>query len=220
MGIELVSFDADGTIVDNGYVNSFWFQELPELYARKNGVEFDEARNTLISYYDEIGDEDIRWYEPKYWFERFDLEESPREVIERIQVPENVRLYEDALDVTKKLGENYKLIVTSNAPRIFLDYALERVQGRFAKIYSCVSDFGEVKKDAGVYRKVLKEMGVAPERAIHVGDHWKFDFKVPRAIGMGTFYIERNGDPPRREEGVLTDLRDMESNIAEMEDAS
>ena len=112
------------------------------------------------------------------------------------------------------------MIVTSNAPRIFLDYALERIEGRFAKIYSCVSDFGEVKKDASVYRKVLKEMDVAPERAIHVGDHWRFDFQVPRKIGMGTFYIERDGDPPSQEEGVLRDLRDMERNITEMENGS
>lgn len=220
MGIELISFDADGTIVDNGYVNSFWFEELPKLYARKNDMEFDEARETLISYYGEIGDEDIRWYRPEYWFERFDLDETPRQVIERIQVPENVRLYEDALEVTEKLGKDYNLIVTSNAPRIFLDYALKEIEGRFARIYSCVSDFGEVKKDDGVYKKVLEEMDVAPERAIHVGDHWKFDFQVPRALGMGAFYIERNGSPPREEEGVLTDLRDMERNITKMEDGS
>lgn len=213
MKIKLVSFDADGTIVDSEYVNSFWFRELPKLYAENNGIEFTEARETLISYYDEIGDEDIRWYKPEYWFKRFDLEEDPGDVIERIQTPENVRLYEDALEVTEQLSDDYRLIVTSNAPRTFLDYGLNRIKSRFSSVYSCVSDFGEVKKNAEVYRKVLDREAVDPSRAVHVGDHWKFDYQVPRELGMSTFYIERNGKKNPREDGVLTDLRELKARI-------
>ncbi|MBS3792638.1 MAG: HAD family hydrolase [Candidatus Bipolaricaulota bacterium] len=218
MKIKLVSFDADGTLVENDYVNSFWFGELPKLYAEKKGIEFEEAREALKSYYDEIGDEDIRWYKPKYWFERFDLEKDPEEVIGEIQVPENVRLFEDALDATKKLRENYRLIVTSNAPRIFLDYALKQIENRFYRIFSCVSDFGEVKKNAGVYRRVLNRVGTSPEESVHVGDHWKFDYQIPRRLGMRTFYIEREGDVDQREDGVLGDLRDLEGRISEIEE--
>ncbi|MBS3736919.1 HAD family hydrolase, partial [Candidatus Bipolaricaulota bacterium] len=172
----------------------------------------------LKSYYDEIGDEDIRWYKPEYWFERFDLEKDPEEVIGEIQVPENVRLFEDALDATKKLRENYRLIVTSNAPRIFLDYALKQIENRFYRIFSCVSDFGEVKKNAGVYRRVLNRVGTSPEESVHVGDHWKFDYQIPRRLGMRTFYIEREGDVDQREDGVLGDLRDLEGRISEIEE--
>ncbi|MCF7890350.1 HAD family hydrolase [Candidatus Bipolaricaulota bacterium] len=217
MKLKLVSFDADGTIVDNDYVNSFWFRELPRLYAEKTGIEFTEAREVLTSHYDEIGDEDIRWYKPEYWFERFGLEKNPEEVIERIQVPENVRLYEDALEVTESLRGEYRLIVTSNAPRIFLDYALNQIEKRFYGIYSCVSDFGEVKKGPNVYRKVLSRVGISPERSVHVGDHWKFDYQIPRKLGMRTFYIERNGGVVPKEDGVLGDLRDLEGRIKEME---
>lgn len=218
MKIKLVSFDADGTLVENDYVNSFWFRELPKLYAEKKGIEFAEAREALKSYYDEIGDEDIRWYRPEYWFERFDLEKAPEEVIERIQVPENVRLFEDALDVTEMLSKNYKLIVTSNAPRIFLDYALKQIESRFYRIFSCVSDFQEVKKSTSVYRKVLNQVGTSPEGSVHVGDHWKFDYQIPRRLGMRAFYIERGGDVVTREDGVLRDLRDLEERIREIDE--
>lgn len=213
MKINLVSFDADGTLVDNDYVNRFWFRELPKLYAEKNEISFNEAREVLTSYYDEIGDEDIRWYKPGYWFERFDLEESPEDVIERIQKPENVSLYDDALEVTEKLGEKYRLIVTSNAPRIFLDYALKGIENRFRGIYSCVSDFGEVKKSPKVYREVLDRVGERPERTVHVGDHWKFDYQIPRELGIKTFYIERDEDLVLKKDGVLTDLRELEERI-------
>lgn len=213
MKIKLVSFDADGTLVNNDYVNSFWFQELPKLYGEKKGIGFEEARETLVKYYDEIGDEDIRWYKPEYWFERFDLDEEPDDVIERIQTPENVRFYEDALEITEKLKDEYRLIVTSNAPRTFLNYGLKQIEDRFAGIYSCVSDFGEVKKSAEVYRKVLDREEVSPDRSVHVGDHWKFDYQVPRELGMSTFFIARNGGERPVEDGVLTDLRELASRI-------
>jgi len=70
---EVVSFDADGTIVDNEFVNEFWFEEIPRLYASKENIDFDRARDILKSQYDSVGDEDLRWYQPDYWFEKFNL---------------------------------------------------------------------------------------------------------------------------------------------------
>ncbi len=213
MRINVVSFDADGTIVKNSYVELFWFRELPRLYADKKGVAFSAAQKTLSSLYDEMGDEDIRWYSPEYWFERFELEKEPEEVIEKIQVPENVELYRDAVEVVDELCHDYKLIITSNSPRIFLDYALRELEDRFHKIYSCVTDFGEVKKRPGVYRKVASRVGVKAEEMVHVGDHWRFDYRAPRELGVQSFYIDRDGSRTEEGDHVLTDLREMTGSI-------
>ena len=213
MYIEVVSFDADRTIVSKGYVNRYWFGELPRLYGAKKGIDLEEAREQLTGYYNEIGDEDIRWYEPRYWFDRFDLDRDPADVIEKIQTPENLELYQDAIDSIDELEGNFKLIVTSNAPRIFLDYALKDIESRFFGIYSCVSDFGEVKKHQGVYRRVLDLVETAPENVVHVGDHWKFDYLVPRQLGIQTFFIDRDGKRRGEGDGVVTDLRDMVGRI-------
>ncbi len=209
----MISFDADGTIVKDSYVDKFWFQELPELYASKEGIDFPEARETLTAYYDEIGDEDIRWYQPDYWFDRLGLDEDPGEVIERIQIPENVDLYRDALDIIDELYGDYGLIVTSNAPRVFLEYALREIEDRFLKIYSCVTDFGEVKKHSGVYEEVANRVEVKTERMVHVGDHWRFDYQVPRELGITTFYIDRDGARSDEDENVLTDLREIRGSL-------
>ncbi len=210
MKTKVISFDADGTVVNSNYVNKFWFQELPKEYAKKKEIEFEEARDDLVELYDEIGDEDIRWYRPEYWFERFDLEPEPGEVIERIREPENVEFYPDALEVIDKFKDDYSLIVTSNSPRVFLDYALNEIGDSFEAVYSCVSDFGEVKKDESVYRRVTELLDVRGEEMIHVGDHWRFDYEAPRRIGIETFYIER-GDIDGREDGdgVIEDMREM-----------
>lgn len=214
MKTKVVSFDADGTIVTSGYVDAFWFDELPGIYAEENGLEFEEARERVIGQYDEVGDEDIRWYQPDYWFERLGLSPEPGEVIERVKTPENVDLYEDAVETIEELEGDYRLIVTSNAPRVFLDYALERVRESFQKVISCVSDFGEVKKDERVYRRVTELMDVKPREMVHVGDHWRFDYQVPREIGVETFYIDRNGKKdPSSDDRVLRDMREMVPRI-------
>ncbi|MBS3765150.1 HAD family hydrolase [Candidatus Bipolaricaulota bacterium] len=210
METQVVSFDADGTIVSSGYVNQFWFRELPEIYADENGVEIKEAREALVELYDEVGDEDIRWYLPEYWFDRLSLDPEPEEIIERIKVPENVDLYTDAVQAINELEVDYRLVVTSNAPRVFLDYALERVRDSFDEVYSCVSDFGEVKKDESVYRRVAGLIGVEGKEMAHVGDHWKFDYEVPRKIGIDSFYIDRNGEREYDSNSrILEDMRDM-----------
>ena len=209
--IEIVSFDADDTLVKRKLVNKFWFEEIPKRYAEKHGVKFEEALRTARRSYDEIGDEDLRWYKPSYWFDRFDLDEDPKRVVERIQKPENLRLYEDALDLTANLEGKYILVVTSNSPRIFLDYALRRIEDRFHGIYSCVSDFGEVKKHVGVYQKVLNRVGVSPDCSVHIGDHREFDYRIPKRLGMTAFYIERSGGEIAKEDGIITDLREVEN---------
>jgi len=210
MKTKVISFDADGTVVNSNYVNKFWFQELPKAYAEKKEIEFEEAREELVELYDEIGDEDIRWYRPEYWFDRFDLEPEPQEVIERIREPENVEFYPDALEVIDKFKDDYVLIVTSNSPRTFLDYALKELGESFDAVYSCVSDFGEVKKDESVYRRVTELLDVRGEEIVHVGDHWRFDYKAPRKIGIETFYINRDGkDGKEDEDGVIEDMREM-----------
>lgn len=214
--IEVVSFDADGTIVKSSYVHSFWFQALPKLYSEKKGVGFEKAKEVLTDLYDKLGDEDIRWYQPEYWFERFDLDRDPGDVIEDIQVPENVKLYEDAVEVINELNGHYHLIVTSNSPRVFLDYALKKVKGDFHKVYSCVSDFGEVKKDETVYRRVTDQLGIKGEEMVHIGDHWKFDYEVPRKIGINTFYIDREGERDQdSDKGILRDMRKVIGKIKE-----
>ncbi|MFP3953845.1 MAG: HAD family hydrolase [Candidatus Acetothermia bacterium] len=210
MRTEIISFDADGTVVNNDFVNEFWFKKLPELYANKEGIGTGEAREILTSHYDRIGDEDLRWYQPRYWFDRFDLPGTAEEVITQIKENHDLRLYDDAVEVIEGLSGEYRLIVVSNSPREFLDFSLKRVSDRFERIFSCVSDFGEVKKHRGVYEKVADLLSAQPGMFLHVGDHWKFDYQVPREIGMKTAFIDRgHGEVEDRDDGVITDLREI-----------
>jgi hypothetical protein len=42
--IKVVSFDADGTLVTPDFSQAVWYEGVPSLYARKNGISFQEAK--------------------------------------------------------------------------------------------------------------------------------------------------------------------------------
>ncbi|HID42293.1 MAG TPA: HAD family hydrolase [Archaeoglobaceae archaeon] len=201
--MKVISFDVDGTLIDLGFVNTFWDVEVPRLYAKKYGLKFDEAFKIVRSAYDELGDEDLRWYKPEYWFKRFSLDESPEEVIERIK--HKVKVFPDALETIEYLHKDNELIVVSNAPRKFLDLGIKDIRHYFSRIYSCTSDFGTVRKKPEVYIRICEELKVNPKNVVHVGDHYKFDYEVPRSIGIKAFFIDRiNG-----RDGALRSLTEL-----------
>ena len=77
----VVSFDLDGTITDLSFVNSVWLEGMPRLYALKNGLAFEDAKNSVMSEYAKVGRERLEWYDMSYWIAKLGLDVSPREVL-------------------------------------------------------------------------------------------------------------------------------------------
>lgn len=200
---KIVSLDVDGTLVDQKFADTFWHQKMPQLYAQKYNVNFEEALQLLRKYYTEIGDEDIRWYLPRYWFDRFDLEQNPQDILQGMK--EEVEVYDDVREVLRKLKGEYKLIVVSNASRIFLEVELEGLKTYFSRIYSCVSDFQQVKKTPEVYQRVCNNEETKPSQLLHVGDDPKFDVEIPKKIGIRAYLIDRSGNNKE----ALNNLREL-----------
>lgn len=203
--MNIISFDADGTLIDLDFVNAFWDREVPRLYSKRHGMDFDEACSYVRGCYDALGDEDLRWYQPDYWFKRFDLDEDPETVIDRIK--HKVKVFPDARDVLESLYGNYDLVVVSNAPWRFLNLGLKEIKHYFSAVYSCTSDLGMVRKKPEVYLQVCERLGVKPEHLVHVGDHYKFDFEVPRQVGIRAYHVDRNNNGDRNDS--LNDLREL-----------
>lgn len=203
--VNIISFDADGTLIDLDFVNAFWDREVPRLYSEKYGIDFDEACKYVRSCYDALGDEDLRWYQPDYWFKRFDLDENPKEVIDRIR--HRVKVFPDAKALLQGLYGKYDLVVVSNAPWRFLNLGLQEIKDYFSAVYSCTSDLGMVRKKPEVYIQICEQLGTSPERLVHVGDHYKFDFEVPRKVGIKAYHVDRTNNGNAN--GSLNDLREL-----------
>lgn len=212
MMIKIVSFDADGTLVDSRFMNLFWNQGIPELYAKKHGLGFEEAKREVEEMYMNVGERDIRWYLPEYWFNLLGLEERFEDVLRSFE--KELRIYPEARDVLENLKDDFTLIVISNAPREILDFELQRVGDYFEHSFSSTSDYRQVRKTADVYREILGELGVRGDEIVHVGDHWDFDYLAPREAGIRTYYLDRFGR--KNGDDVVGDLRQFMEKITRL----
>jgi putative hydrolase of the HAD superfamily len=187
--IKIVSFDVEGTMVTTDFSYSIWFEMIPQRYADRWGLSFEQATQKIKHEYDSLGDQHIDWYDVQYWFTRFDLGKAD---IAMEQLQPRVKYYPETKDVLKKLDGKYKLSVASGSPRPFLKHLLRDTAHHFSSIFSSTTDFRQVKT-AGFYKNMCRQLGVKPEQVVHVGDHLQFDCLEPASIGMRAYYLDREG---------------------------
>jgi putative hydrolase of the HAD superfamily len=209
--VKVISLDMDGTLIDAEFTDWVWKHGVPSLYAAKEGVSFEAARLTVEGEYDKVGDEAIEWYDIKYWLDFFQLSEDWRNLLGRYV--DKIRVYPDADLLLKRLGEKFPLVLTSNAGREFIEVELGAtgLGVYFEHVFSATSDFAKVKKTAGIYREICRILGVHPHEVVHVGDHYEFDYRVPRSLGIQAFYLDRSGH--REGDAILRDLGDLEEKL-------
>ncbi len=208
---KIVSFDMDGTLVDPEFTDWVWLHGIPTLYAQKKGISFDEAKAFIVEEYQKIGEEAIEWYDIKYWFRVFQLDETWETLMKRYT--HKINAYEDGRHLLERLKEKYPLVLTSNAGREFIDIemAVTGLGRYFHRIFSATSDFQAVKKTTEFYQQVCDILKTDPSEIVHVGDHYEFDYLVPRALGIQAYYLDRSGK--KNGDSVLSDLRDLERKL-------
>jgi putative hydrolase of the HAD superfamily len=209
--LKIISFDMDGTLVDPEFTDWVWGHGIPTLYAEKEGLPFDEAKAFVVKEYLKVGEGAIEWYDIKYWLHLFRLEVSWKNLMERYT--DKINVYPDVNPILERLKDKFLLVITSNAGREFINIEMEATGlGRyFNRIFSATSDFGEVKKTIDFYRRICRILGANPQEIVHIGDHYEFDYLVPRTLGIQAFYLDRSGE--QRGDFVLSTLKGFEKRL-------
>jgi len=198
--VKVFSFDVDGTLVSMRFADCVWLQGIPEAYAAKEGVSFEQAFDFVKSEYDKIGDNRIEWYKMDYWLQKFGLSTTREELFRKYEC--EIEIYTEVERVLKVLkAEGFELVVSSNAASEFVDFQIHTIKKFFSRIFSATSDFGEVKKSNGFYARMCKILDVKPQEVVHTGDHWVFDFVNPRKIGMNAYFLDRKRSRNRKAKG-------------------
>lgn len=208
--LKIVSFDVVGTLLDSNFENYFWDTVIPRLYAEKRGIDFKKAKDYIQREYDQIGNKDIRWYHPSYWFERFDLDEDALSVLR--SHTNKVSYYPETHSVLKKLSQKYDLIVVSGSTREIIEIMIEKVRHYFNYIFSPISDRNEVKKTPQLFEMICKVLNTGPDRIAHVGDDWYSDFISPSQLGIKSFYLDRAGKKGGKY--VIRDLNELNNRLS------
>jgi len=203
--IEVISFDAEGTVVTPDFSQAIWHEAIPAIYAQKKGFDLDQAKKCIYEEYNKIGDQRLEWYDIEYWFSCLDLG-SPEPVIQSCLG--KIAYYPEVTKVLSSLAGEYKLIVASGTPLELLHCLLRDIKPYFARIFSSVSHYRQLKSP-DFYLKVCEEMGVEPSQIIHVGDNWQFDFLNARQAGMNALYLDRSGRNHQESLGDLTELKHL-----------
>lgn len=206
-GIKVISFDLDGTLVAPEFSEWVWGVGIPQLFAEKKGIPFDEAKEIVEGEYRKVGDGSLEWYDIKYWFNFFQLDGNWKPLLNRFS--QRIATYPEVLKVLKDLSSHYRLIIISNAAREFIDIEVEvaELRGYFSRIFSATSDFGQVKKTAEFYGRICQILLIDSQEMVHVGDHWEFDYLVPKGLGIQALHIDRAGN--RRGDDVIRNLEEV-----------
>ncbi len=210
--LTLISFDVGGTLVDHSFMDSVWNTGIPRLYAEKRGIAFREAKDRVIQEYNRMGRDDIRWYILQYWFDRFDLNGSPTELLESFR--HEVVVYPEVSSVLESLGSLFELVVFSNAPVDILSYEIEGLRPHFKRVFSSTTDFGYFRKTAEMYARICEVLALEPGQVLHVGDNEQDDFIAPRKAGMQAFYLDRSGG--NTEAPTLTNLNELKELLVDV----
>ena len=206
-GIKVISFDLDGTLVDPEFSEWVWGVGIPQLFAEKRGISFDEAKEIVKKEYRKVGDGSLQWYDIKHWFNLFQLNGHWKPLLNRFS--HKIKTYPEVSKVLQDLSPDYRLIIISNAAREFIDIEVEVAELRryFSRIFSATSDFRQIKKTAEFYGRICQLLGISFREMLHVGDHWEFDYLVPKGLGVKALYIDRSWS--RRGEDVIRNLEEV-----------
>ncbi|MEF8874065.1 MAG: HAD family hydrolase [Candidatus Thermoplasmatota archaeon] len=206
---EFISFDMDGTLMPDDFADDFWLERIPQLYAEKESISKKEASSHLLEEYDRVGKNDIRWYEPDYWFSKLEIDKEPKVVLEEMRG--DYSLYDDAVEAIERLHRNYRLVVISNGHKIFINAGLEGYLPHFFRTYSSVSDFGLHSKTIELYKEVCADLDTDPGKVVHVGDSRKNDYEPSRKAGLEAYLLDRDEKKSINldEENVLRGLREL-----------
>jgi len=202
---EVISFDAEGTLVTPDFSQAIWHEAIPALYAQKNGIDLAQAKRDVAEKYNKIGDQRLEWYDIEYWFSYLDLGPSEPAIQSCLN---KISCYPEVTEVLSSLASEYTLIVASGTPLELLHFLLQDIKPYFAHVFSSVSHYRQLKSP-DFYLGICEEMVIKPSQVIHVGDSWQFDFLNSQQAGIYAFHIDRSGRNHRESLSDLTQLKQL-----------
>lgn len=235
MTIEMVFFDAGGTILDP-------HPSFPELFAATCAAEgyrvtqhdVAEVQEKLAPHLVELLDEADLPHGPTlspeasrtFWtftYTRFlaelgiDDDTMTNKLYETFSASESYRLYDDVkptLDAIESAGMRLGLI--SNFDSWLEEMLLEMEVGHIFDPAIISGLEGIEKPDPGIYRLAVERAGVKPENCVHIGDSPAMDMEPATSVGIVPVLIDRADRYPDSRYARIRKLGELLPLISEM----
>jgi MIP family channel proteins/HAD superfamily hydrolase (TIGR01509 family) len=186
--IELVLFDMGGSLYDD----DGWAQALKQAVRELAGDRFDEQ-----AFWDEYNQQresqgDLR----TAMANRFGVDRAQlHELAGRYLNYGRDHLYPEVTATLRALAGRYKLALVANQDERVLE-ALRR-DGLFElfDVLALAKAAGAMKPDPRIWRYALTQAGVAPHRAVHIGNRLDADVRPAKELGLRTIWLLRGEAP-------------------------
>lgn len=192
VGVKVVSFDLEGTLVDMTFSEKVWNEGVPRLYAHRANLDFEEARRIVLGEYARVGEDKIEWYDITYWFRHFGLSGDPKRLLESYR--SLVHPFPESPQVLKALSTRFKLVLTTNSNPLFIRILANDLFPYLSRVFSVTSEFGLLKRNPEAYRRICLSMSINPNEMVHIGDRLIDDYESPRSIGIRAYLLNRAGE--------------------------
>ncbi len=190
--LEVVAFDLDNTLYDEGLYYEAAFERIAPWLAEHSGRDTARVRARLRAILRDKG----KHYHYLFSDILTELGLDPKGDLPAVLdlFREVTRRLEPFPGVPALLGDlrrRYRLVLITAGQRRFQERKIELLGiAPFFEEIVFSSTLPESKPSPMPFRHLLERMGgVAPERAVYIGDNPLFDFRGSRAIGMRTVRV-------------------------------
>jgi HAD superfamily hydrolase (TIGR01509 family) len=165
--IDSVFLDMDGTLLDLHFDNHFWLHYVPQCYAEKNGLSYEQAHTECIGRYRAIQGT-LNWYCVDHWTEELGLDIAllKAEVDHLIEVLPHVT---DFLNLLEKAGKRRVLVTNAHQKSLALKMEKTRLHHCLDNLISS-HDIGVAKEHPDFWPKLQQQEPFDKHRTLFVDD--------------------------------------------------
>jgi len=194
--IEWVLLDLDGTLLDKYFDDYFWEMLVPEKYAQKYGLSFQEAKEKVMALY-QREEGTLNWTDLNFWSKKLglDLSALKEQIAHLIDTHPYVV---DFLKFLKQMGK--KVFLVTNAHYKSLSLKLKRTQlGLYFDEVICAFDIGLSKEDKKFWRRLKEKLKLDPLHTLFIDDS-EAPLLAAKEVGIKYLFFKSQASsksPPR-----------------------
>lgn len=165
--IETILLDMDGTILDKYYDDFFWEVYVPQKFAEKNSMTFEEAQRTLFAMY-KAEEGTLNWTDIDFWSKRTGLDiPALKKEIDYLIAP-----HPDSEEFLEKINfSQSRVYLVTNAHNWVMELKLRKT-GFYKYFHECFTSFdiGYPKESPKFWEVLFDRTAINPEKTLFIDD--------------------------------------------------